>query len=73
MHAKQQQKTFDYDFAELEIKGRGVKGNQLTKYPVRRIKLSQRRRIYTWSIRNLLRYRNRNTQQRRNRRKIRRI
>lgn len=31
-------KIFDYDFAELEIKGRTSKGNQLTKYPVRQIK-----------------------------------
>ncbi|WP_338763177.1 DNA gyrase/topoisomerase IV subunit A [Bernardetia sp. ABR2-2B] len=38
---KAKQKTFDYDFAELDIKGRGVKGNQLTKYPVRRIKLAK--------------------------------
>lgn len=30
-------KIFEYDFAELEIKGRGVKGNTLTKYPVRRV------------------------------------
>lgn len=34
-------KNFDFDFASLEIKGRGVKGNQLTKYPVRRIKLAK--------------------------------
>ncbi len=30
-------KIFEYDFAELEIKGRGVKGNTITKYPVRRV------------------------------------
>ena len=34
-------KNFDYNFAELEIKGRTVKGNQLTKYPIRRIKLAK--------------------------------
>jgi topoisomerase-4 subunit A len=38
---KAKQKVFDYNFAELDIKGRGVKGNQLTKYPVRRIKLGK--------------------------------
>ncbi len=32
-------KVFDYDFAELDIKGRGAGGNILTKYPVRRIDL----------------------------------
>ncbi len=31
-------KNLDYDFAELEIKGRAAKGNQLTKYPIRQIK-----------------------------------
>lgn len=30
-------KIFEYDFAELEVKGRGVKGNTITKYPVRRV------------------------------------
>ncbi|MBN2429919.1 MAG: DNA gyrase/topoisomerase IV subunit A [Acidobacteria bacterium] len=30
-------KVFDYDFAELAIKGRSSKGNRLTKYPVQRI------------------------------------
>jgi topoisomerase-4 subunit A len=38
---KAKQKVFDYNFAELDIKGRGVKGNQLTKYPVRRVKLGK--------------------------------
>ncbi|WP_051203455.1 DNA gyrase/topoisomerase IV subunit A [Hugenholtzia roseola] len=32
-------KTFDFNFAELEIKGRTAVGNILTKYPIRRIKL----------------------------------
>lgn len=31
-------KNFDYDFGELEIKGRGSLGNILTKYPVSKIK-----------------------------------
>jgi topoisomerase-4 subunit A len=30
-------KIFDFDFTELEVKGRGVKGNTVTKYPVRKI------------------------------------
>jgi len=30
-------KLFDFDFAELEIKGRGAGGNIATKYPVRKI------------------------------------
>ncbi len=34
-------KMFDYDFAELAIKGRSSQGNLLTKYPVRKISLKQ--------------------------------
>lgn len=30
-------KIFDFDFSELEIKGRGARGNTLTKYPVRKV------------------------------------
>lgn len=30
-------KVFEYDFADLDIKGRGSKGNTVTKYPVRKI------------------------------------
>jgi topoisomerase-4 subunit A len=30
-------KVFDYDFSELEIKGRGARGNTITKYPVRKV------------------------------------
>ncbi len=30
-------KVFEYDFAEIGIKGRGSKGNTLTKYPVKKI------------------------------------
>lgn len=32
-------KVFEYDFAELEVKGRGARGNTITKYPVRKVKL----------------------------------
>ena len=34
-------KMFDYNFADLAIKGRGSQGNLLTKYPVRKITLKQ--------------------------------
>jgi topoisomerase-4 subunit A len=32
-------KEFDYDFSNLDIKGRASRGNVLTKYPVRKIKV----------------------------------
>ncbi|KXX69765.1 DNA gyrase/topoisomerase IV subunit A [Flammeovirga sp. SJP92] len=34
-------KSFEYDFADLEIKGRSSQGNILTKYPVRRVTLKR--------------------------------
>ncbi|TFV97805.1 DNA gyrase/topoisomerase IV subunit A [Algoriphagus kandeliae] len=37
--AKARVKVFDFDFAELDIKGRGAGGNILTKYPVRKVQL----------------------------------
>lgn len=37
--AKARKKVFDFDFAEIDIKGRGAGGNILTKYPVRKIEL----------------------------------
>ncbi|MEO9966993.1 MAG: DNA gyrase/topoisomerase IV subunit A [Reichenbachiella sp.] len=37
--AKARKKVFDFDFAEIDIKGRGAGGNILTKYPVRKIDL----------------------------------
>jgi len=30
-------KVFEFDFADLEIKGRGSRGNTVTKYPVRKV------------------------------------
>ncbi len=30
-------KVFDFDFGELEIKGRGAQGNTVTKWPIRRV------------------------------------
>lgn len=34
-------KIFDFDFSELEIKGRGARGNTITKYPIRKVDLLQ--------------------------------
>jgi topoisomerase-4 subunit A len=33
---------FEIDFAELDVKGRGVKGNQVTKFPIRKIELKEK-------------------------------
>jgi topoisomerase-4 subunit A len=35
--AKARKKVFDFDFSDLEIKGRGAGGNIVTRYPVRKI------------------------------------
>ncbi len=35
--SKARKKVFDFDFSELEIKGRGAGGNILTRYPVRKV------------------------------------
>ncbi len=37
--SKARNKVFDYDFSELEIKGRNSQGNILSKYPIRKIQL----------------------------------
>ncbi|GAB5555088.1 MAG: DNA gyrase/topoisomerase IV subunit A [Saprospiraceae bacterium] len=37
--SKAKKKVFDFDFAEIAIKGRSSQGNILTKYPVRSVKL----------------------------------
>ena len=39
--AKARIKNFDFDFSELAIKGRGSKGNIMTRYPVRKIILKE--------------------------------
>lgn len=39
--AKARQKVFDFDFADLAIKGRSAGGNILTRYPVRKIVLKE--------------------------------
>lgn len=45
-------KTFDYYFEQLEIKGRNSMGNQVTKYPVRIVKFKEAGRA-TLAARNL--------------------
>lgn len=35
-------KYFEYDFAQLDIKGRSSKGNTLTKHPIRKIELKEK-------------------------------
>ncbi len=42
--SKARVKTLDYYFEELEIKGRGAGGNQVTKYPVKSIKFKEKGR-----------------------------
>lgn len=37
-------KEFEYDFAELAVKGRSSRGNVLTKYPIRKVKTTQKGR-----------------------------
>ena len=39
--SRARKKVFDFDFAELDIKGRGSKGNTVTKYPVRKVSLKE--------------------------------
>ncbi|MEQ9232023.1 MAG: DNA gyrase/topoisomerase IV subunit A [Cyclobacteriaceae bacterium] len=39
--SKARKKVFEFDFSELEIKGRGAGGNTLTKYGVRKIELKE--------------------------------
>jgi topoisomerase-4 subunit A len=34
-------KIFEFDFADLEVKGRGARGNILTKYPIRKVDFLQ--------------------------------
>lgn len=41
-HQKLRKLTWDIDFAELEIKGRGSQGNIVTKYPVKKINLKSK-------------------------------
>ena len=40
--SKSRTKIFDFDFAELEIKGRASQGNILSKYPVKQIKFKEK-------------------------------
>lgn len=40
--SRARKKRLDYDFSELDIKGRGAKGNIVTKYAVRKVKLLEK-------------------------------
>lgn len=40
--SKARKKIFEFDFATIDIKGRNSKGNILTKYPIRSVKLLER-------------------------------
>ena len=42
--SKARNKVSDYYFEELEIKGRGSQGNQVTKYPIKSIKFKEKGR-----------------------------
>lgn len=42
--SKARNKVFDYYFEELDIKGRGAGGNQVTKYPIRSTRLKEKGR-----------------------------
>jgi topoisomerase-4 subunit A len=42
--SKARTKVYDYYFEELEIKGRGAQGNQVTKYPVKSVKFKEKGR-----------------------------
>src|SRR5690606_3688267 len=37
-------KVLDFYFEELEIKGRGAQGNQVTKYPIKNVKFKEKGR-----------------------------
>jgi len=41
---KARTKVFDFYFEELEIKGRGAQGNQVTKYPVKSVRFKEKGR-----------------------------
>jgi topoisomerase IV subunit A len=42
--SKARTKTFDFFFEQLEIKGRSAQGNQVTKYPVKSVRLKEKGR-----------------------------
>lgn len=42
--SKARNKVFDFYFEELDIKGRGSQGNQVTKYPIKSIKFKEKGR-----------------------------
>ncbi len=41
-NCKAKNKVFEYDFAEMDIKGKTAQGNILTKYPVRKVELNKK-------------------------------
>ena len=41
-HSKLRKLQFDLDFADIAIKGRGAKGNIVTKYPIRKVSLKSK-------------------------------
>ncbi len=41
-NCKAKNKVFDYDFAEMDIKGKTAQGNILTKYPIRKVELNKK-------------------------------
>ena len=47
-------KVFEYDFAELEVKGRSARGNTITKYPIRRVGIIKGRNFYIKQTRSLV-------------------
>lgn len=42
--SKARNKVFDFYFEEIEIKGRSAQGNQVTKYPIKSVKLKEKGR-----------------------------
>ena len=48
--SKARKKSFDFDFGELSIKGRGAAGNMVTKYPVRKVNFLSRGKSSLGSI-----------------------
>ena len=45
--SKAHKKEFEFNFADLEIKGRSSMGNQVTKYPIKSVKIKRSGQINT--------------------------
>lgn len=39
---RQEKKVFEFNFADLDVKGRSAQGNQVTRYPVKLVKLKEK-------------------------------